>query len=233
MGSVGLKHPKWTSPSPPHSVQFPNKVHRHFHSRFPSDSNSHSPGSRHQARSLSPVDLSTSPPLHLPTDLLRTQALGHGAQLWCGRFDVRHANLQEPHIFFFRVTWKVKWKDVTARPAQALGDENQSDSPNHIWKQLPQSQVGQLQIHSQAPVTGATVPAETCLFQPGMGPPFMSPSVGTKNNFPLDAEGEVRTQSPTGIKPSVSHFPFSKKIQRCPEEAGSAGCGTPVHCSWA
>lgn len=122
---------------------------------------------------------------------------------------------------------EVKWKDVTARPAQAPGDENQSDSPNHIWKRLPQSQVGQLQIHSQAPITGATVPAETCLLQPGMGPPFMSPSLGTKNNFLLDVEGEMRTQSPTGIKPSVSHFPFSKKIQRCPEEAGSAGCRTP------
>lgn len=46
----------------------------------------------------------------LPTDLLRTQAIRHGAQLWGWRFEVCHTNLQEPHILLFRVTWKDKWR---------------------------------------------------------------------------------------------------------------------------
>lgn len=82
----------------------------------------------------------------LPTDLLRTQAIRHGAQLWCWRFEVCHTNLQEPHIFLFRVTWKDKREGSTAKvgvapPAQAPGDENQR-APNQTWEQLPLRQVG-------------------------------------------------------------------------------------------
>lgn len=69
------------------------------------------------------------PPLPAPpTDLLRAQAVWHGAQLRGWGLDVRNTDLQEPHVLLLRVTWKGRragsdswrWGPLQSR---VLGDE--------------------------------------------------------------------------------------------------------------
>lgn len=121
-----------------------------------------------------------------------------------------------------------------ARSAQAPGDENQSGSPNPIWKQLPLSQMGQFQFQLSGPTRGATVPAETHLLQPGMGQPLMSLSLGTKNSFHLDAKGGNEKTEPYRNQTISFALPFLKKYRDTQREQAQLGvAGTPVHCSWA
>lgn len=79
-----------------HSVQFPTKATPSSIVTSPQSVTCLAPDTR-----LGASPLQTSPPPHLPTDLLRTQAIRHGAQFWCRRFDVCHTNFQETHILFF------------------------------------------------------------------------------------------------------------------------------------
>lgn len=126
----------------------------------------------------------------LPTDLLRTQAVRHGAQLWGWRFEVCHTNLQEPHILLFRVTWKDKWEGAQLRWGwhtllRLQETRTVQTVPDRTWELLPLSQwvssssqapynprllpqslwsgewEGELGDEKTAPHR-ATVPAETC-----------------------------------------------------------------------
>lgn len=94
--------------------------------------------------------------------------------------------------------------------------------------------MGQFQLQLSGPTRGATVPAETRLLQPAMGQPLMSPSLGTKNSFHLDAKGGNEKTEPYRNQTISFALPFLKKYKDAQrEEAQRGGAGTPVHCGWA